>query len=104
MPMRIEAVEIYSDATNAAVLRHPDRRFPGLLIQGDTLHSLYAAVEGIRSKTMSRMDPDTRQEMDYLRGSMRNLLSHYESVLREHGLPLPFGDMQSSEPLRDQTP
>ena len=38
--MHVESVEIYSDATNAAVMRHPGRRFPGMLIQGDTLHSL----------------------------------------------------------------
>jgi hypothetical protein len=38
--MRIEPVEIYSDAFNGAVIRHRGRRFPGTLIQGDTLFSL----------------------------------------------------------------
>lgn len=38
--MRTETVEIYSDASNAAVIRHPGRQFPGMLIQEDTLHSL----------------------------------------------------------------
>jgi len=36
--MRTEVVEIYSDQANAAVIRHPSRKFPGVLVQGDTLH------------------------------------------------------------------
>lgn len=36
--MRVEPVEIYSDATNAAVMRHPGRHVPGFLIQGDSLY------------------------------------------------------------------
>ncbi|WP_371933305.1 DUF6959 family protein [Ruegeria discodermiae] len=38
--MREELVEIYSDETNATVLRHPRRKFPGVLLQGDTLHNI----------------------------------------------------------------
>lgn len=38
--MRSEDVEIFSDMTNAAVMRHPGRKFPGVLIQGDTLYTL----------------------------------------------------------------
>ncbi len=38
--MRIEEVEIYSDETNYAVLKHPGRHFPGSLIQGDDLYHL----------------------------------------------------------------
>src|SRR5215467_14557846 len=43
--MRVDQVEIFSDATNAAVMRHPDRRFPGLLVQGDTLSTLYQSAD-----------------------------------------------------------
>ncbi|WP_425506589.1 DUF6959 family protein [Sphingomonas kyeonggiensis] len=42
--MRTELIEIYSDATNAAVMRHPGRQFPGMLIQGDTLYSLSRSI------------------------------------------------------------
>ena len=33
-------VEIFSDTTNRAVMRHPGRKFPGSLVQGDTLYGL----------------------------------------------------------------
>ena len=42
--MRSESVEIYSDTTNAAVLRHPGKKFPGVLVQGDTLYTMCQAA------------------------------------------------------------
>lgn len=38
--MHVEPVEIYSDLSNGAIMRHPGRRFPGVLIQGDSLYLL----------------------------------------------------------------
>jgi hypothetical protein len=95
--MRVESVEIYSDATNAAILRHPDRQFPGVLIQGDTLHSLCVAIDHLCARARPRMDADILQEIQELRESMRGLLSHYKSVLQEHGLPLPFSEIPPAE-------
>jgi hypothetical protein len=43
--MRVEPVEILSDRTNAAVMRHPGRRFPDVLVQGDTLYTLCQAAD-----------------------------------------------------------
>lgn len=37
--MRVINVELFTDQKNGAVLRLPDRQFPGVLIQGDTLQS-----------------------------------------------------------------
>jgi hypothetical protein len=88
--MRIESVEIYSDTTNAAVLRHPARRFPGVLVQGDSLHGLCVALDEICSKLCLQVDAETYRHADDLRNSMRSYLTHYKNVMQEHGLPLPF--------------
>jgi predicted RNase H-like HicB family nuclease len=81
--MRSESVEIYSDATNAAVMRHPGRRFPGVLIQGDTLHTmLHRADEALNA--------GDRYELEDLRDHLRDLVDHYKKVLVEHDLELPF--------------
>ena len=52
--MHTELVEVLSDDTNRAILRHPARRFPGVLVQGDSLYSMCknadracAAAEGV---------------------------------------------------------
>lgn len=59
--MRIEPVEIYSDASNQAILRHPARRFPGILVQGDTLKILHgelvAALNGVGDNLSEEASP-----------------------------------------------
>ena len=90
--MRVESVEIYSDATNPAVLRHPARRFPGVLVQGDSLHSLCVALDEICSKLCLQIDAETYRHADDVRNSMRSYLTHYKAVMRQHDLPLPFSE------------
>lgn len=88
--MRAESVEIYSDATNAAVMRHPGRRFPGVLVQGDTLCSLWKQAD----LACREAGPGSRgfEEISDLRNRLRSLLDHYKIVLGEHDIPLPFSD------------
>ena len=88
--MRVEAVEIYSDATNAAIMRHPGRRIPGLLIQGDTLHSLCRRADEV-CEAIGRSSAGF-QEANKMRNHLWELLNHYKSTLDSHGLPLPFSD------------
>jgi hypothetical protein len=90
--MHIEQVEIYSDQTNAAVMRHPGRRFPGVLIQGDTLYSLCYQADSICADAKAHLDHETFQELNRLRNALWELLSHYKVVLGEHGIPLPFSE------------
>jgi len=92
--MHTATVEIYSDTSNAAVLRHPDRRFPGVLIQGDTLHSLCLAADAACQNAKTHFSQDAYGDLNDLRNHLRTLLVHYKSVLGEHKIPLPF-----SEPL-----
>ena len=87
--MRTETVEIYSDASNAAILRHPGRRVPGVLVQGDTLHLMLRQVEDVCSGAES-LSADAYDELTDLRDKLRSLLDHYETVLGAHQIPLPF--------------
>lgn len=84
--MRTESVEIYSDETNRAVMRHPGRRFPGLLVQGDTLFTLCNMADEACARGGSN------KEMDCLRDALRDLLLHYKIVLGEHDMRLPFDE------------
>jgi ATP-dependent exoDNAse (exonuclease V) beta subunit len=40
-----ERVEIYSDRTNAVVLRHHGRKHPGVLVQGDALFMMFQCAD-----------------------------------------------------------
>lgn len=86
--MRKELVEIYSDKTNAAVLRHPGRKFPGVLVQGDTLHGLCQRLD-FALKDLGR-DNSAYGELNEIRNALWSLKNHYKSILVEHDCPLPF--------------
>jgi len=86
--MRIEEVEIYSDAVNAAIMRHPGRKFPGMLIQGDTLHSF--SVMAATALMDAEPESDQWYELKELVDALQSRVDHYSRVLEEHGLGLPF--------------
>ena len=88
--MRIEPVEIYSDATNAAVLRHPGRRFPGLLVQGDTLYTLCRGADAA-CREIGRGGAGF-EEVNALRNVLQTYLTHYKAVLADHCIGLPFSE------------
>src|SRR5438477_452947 len=79
--MRRDTLEIYSDATSAAVLRHPGRRFPGILVQGDTLYALCAAADASCKASQGRLGEEEYLELNELRNRLWDLLNHYKQVL-----------------------
>jgi hypothetical protein len=86
--MRTEAVEIYSDAINAAVMRHPGRKFPGMLIQGDTLRNL----SRLAANALAGAQPESDHWYDLkeLTDDLQSRVDFYAQVMREHGQPLPL--------------
>lgn len=90
--MRSDSVEIYSDQSNMAIMRHPGRRFPGVLIQGDSLYRLCAAADEICAMARSGHDAEMYEELNELRNSLWGYLTHYKVVLGEHQIPLPFSE------------
>ena len=89
--MRTADVEIYSDRSNQAVMRHPGRRFPGVLIQGDSLHNLCQQADRACAAAAGRLSADDYDELTELQDLLRSYLDHYKAVLAEHGMELPFG-------------
>ena len=86
--MRVDSVEIFSDQTNAAIMRHPGRKFPGVLIQGDTLYILCRQADQACSE-VGRGAPGY-DELDDLRNALWSYLNHYKSTLQQHEMKLPF--------------
>ena len=88
--MRTESVEIFSDQTNAAVLRHPGRVFPGVLVQGDSLYALCQQADSA-CKEVGRGAPGYN-ELNELRNVLWSYLNHYKVTLAEHDMTLPFSE------------
>lgn len=89
--MRLEQVEIFSDATNAAVLRHPGRRHPGCLIQGDSLFTLVQTLGSVQGES-GRLSDDASAGLAEVTEHLGELLAHYRTVLAQHHVELPFHD------------
>ena len=93
--MRIKPVEISSAKTNLAVLRHPGRKFPGVLIQGDSLFALCRMADEACTET-GQSEPGFW--LNRLRDALQSTLDDYKNALNEHGIPMPFDD--GSHPVR----
>ena len=89
--MKKEQVEIYSDATNRAVMKHPGRNYPGSLIQGDTLYKLCRNSDRV-CELIEPKSSEVYKEMNELRNTLWDRLNHYKHVLEEHNIDLPFSE------------
>lgn len=89
--MYIQAVEIFSDASNAAVMRHPGRRFPGCLVQGDSLYNLLGSLAVVQSEANNLSEEGSGELADVVE-RLSELLEHYKATLLSHNMPLPFSE------------
>ncbi len=88
--MKKEIVEIYSDASNNAVMRHPEREYPGSLVQGDTLHILIQDIKEAKDEVAEGNPQDAVDALAVIIETLEQRLKHYKNVLKEHGSELPF--------------
>ena len=85
-----EAVELLSRPMNFAVVQLPERKFPGIVVQGDTLNGLVRRVERMSELLNANKIDDLGAEMDDLREELSCALTHYESVCTQRGIALPY--------------
>jgi hypothetical protein len=85
-------LEVYSDTSNHAVVATPGRRFPGSVIQGDSLASLCGDVRQVALwvQSHSAEDDDVRWTVQEVQQQLLGRLLHYQSILQENGIALPY--------------
>ncbi len=83
-------LEVYSRQSNSAVIKPPGRQFPGVVIQGDSLATLYGeALEVLRALRKSA-DEEAYYAALSLAETLEHHLTHYADVLQQHNIRLPF--------------
>jgi hypothetical protein len=88
--MADEHVEVLSQAINRPVLRMPGRAFPGILIQGDTLSSLYALARMAHDRAERHDDAELADLTGQMMDELADIIQEYEHVLVYHNRPLPY--------------
>lgn len=83
-------VELLSRPVNFAVVQLPERKFPGVVVQGDTLNELVRQFERMSELLITKQVEELAAEIDELREQFSGGLAHYESVCAGRGIALPY--------------
>lgn len=86
---RFEA-ELFTDGGNDAVVRLPGRRFPGVLMQGDSLHILRSDLAEVLEACERGDLVEARDSAGLLLANLDALLTRYADALQEHEMSLPY--------------
>jgi len=88
--MSDEIARIFSHVSNGGIVQMPGRRFPGIVLQGDSLSALFDAVAFCLNGAKARRDQETYFALLTLAESLQGHLLHYEETLARLGTPLPY--------------
>jgi hypothetical protein len=83
-------VEVIGAATNATVIRLPGRRFPGIVVQGDSLAILTSTTKALVTALSDGQLAKAREDATELDELLSGLKSAYEDALHQAGLELPY--------------
>lgn len=82
--------ELLSPPVNFAVVQLPERKYPGVVVQGDTLHSLKQQVEQMGRLLGTMNLEELAGEIEYMEARLSEALGHFERVCAERGIRLPY--------------
>lgn len=82
--------ELLSPGSNNAVVRLPHRRFPGVLVQGDSLVTLLSLAEAVEDLLAQGHTAEAAEELADLANSLADMLKGYEVALASHGIEQPY--------------
>jgi hypothetical protein len=83
-------VEVFSPLGNDVVIRMPGRKFPGVLVQGDSLSVLVRLATAAQQLSARLDDEELRDITVELSELLMNKLLWYEDALAKHGIRLPY--------------
>jgi hypothetical protein len=83
-------VTLLSRPINYAVVQLPGRKFPGVVVQGDTLHSLILRVNALSRLLKSGENDEAAAGLEDIGNDLAEAMTHYEKVCADRGIALPY--------------
>lgn len=68
----------------------PGRKFPGVVVQGDSLNILLGLANSILDRAMATGNTELVDDAQELRQLLAGRLRYYEATLQRHGIELPY--------------
>ena len=88
--MKQVELEILSETTNCPVVRMPQRRFPGVVIQGDSLKLLFDLADEVCGISAGMSNEDLAAAAAALKEKLAAYVAVYEQTMQTSGLELPY--------------
>ncbi|MBN8888571.1 MAG: hypothetical protein J0I77_22855 [Rudaea sp.] len=82
--------DLLSPPVNYAVVQLPERNYPGVVVQGDTLRSLQKQVELMERLLDTGQLEDLAGEIEDLKEQLFGALTYFERICSERGITLPY--------------
>lgn len=82
--------ELLSPPHNYAVVQLPGRKYPGVVVQGDSLHILKQQAERLGRLLGAMALEELADEIAYLTEQLSEVQTHYERVCAERTIALPY--------------
>jgi hypothetical protein len=82
--MNLLTVECFTEQGNNAVIRMPNRKYPGVLIQGDSLKNLLDMAETLRALSKSGSE-ELRDEAEGLADYISDIYAYYQIAIQNAG-------------------
>lgn len=87
--MEIKA-DLLSQPLNYAVVQLPGRQFPGVVVQGDSLHEIVKDLGSMIQLLEAGKLEELAAEIESMRDQMSEALINYERVCIARGIELPY--------------
>lgn len=83
-------LKLLSPSTNYAVVQMPGRNFPGVIIQGDTLHALVQRFNEMQNLVKIGNYEELADEIEYIKEELTEALENYEATCSKYRIELPY--------------
>lgn len=88
--MKTIQIDIVSETVNCPVVQMPGRKYPGVVLQGDSLKILLDSTEEIQQLCRSARNADLSAAVASLREKLAGYVASYEEAMKEAGRELPY--------------
>ena len=88
--MNDESAPIVAHVPNSGIVHMPGRRFPGIVVMGDSLSSMFDKLADALIGAKKYKDEESYYSILIVAEKMQELLSAYEQALSATGTKLPY--------------